>query len=210
MCLRPVKRGPLLIQPLSFQSFPHSFTQWTTTKSFPFNIFHTLSIVMGGVGVPPSENLNRYFKYSPNDQIFCRPFFSTTYEMPVFYPLCFDIHPSNAGYPPPRVLWPDARTSGRLDVQTPFLPPPVPLRRNPLGATMAIGATFLRSPGKQLRTPRCLRIVSGHRGQLDASPRCKSCLGHRSNVKCVLTMHRSAGWPAFHQRVGKAGSVRLG
>jgi len=32
----------------------------------------------------------------------------------------------------------------------------------------------------------------------------------RSNAKSVLTLHRSAGWLAFQQRVGKAGSVRLG
>ena len=53
----------------------------------------------------------------------------------------------------------------------------VPLRPNLLGATIVIGATFLRLPGKQLRSPRCLRIVSGHRGRVDAGPRCKSCLG---------------------------------
>jgi hypothetical protein len=55
---------------------------------------------MGGVGVPPAENLNRYFKYSPNHQKFCRPFFSTTYELPIFYPLCFNIHARNGGCTP--------------------------------------------------------------------------------------------------------------
>jgi hypothetical protein len=36
---------------------------------------------------------------------------------------------------------------------------------------------ILPYPGKQLRSPRCLRIVSGHRGQFDLGPLCKSCLG---------------------------------
>jgi hypothetical protein len=29
-----------------------------------------------------------------------RPFFSSTYKLPIFYPLCFDIHPCNGGYGP--------------------------------------------------------------------------------------------------------------
>ena len=38
---------------------------------------------------------------------------------------------------------------------------------------------FFANPGKQLRSTRCLREVSGHRlrQQLDAVPVCKSCLG---------------------------------
>jgi hypothetical protein len=67
----------------------------------------------------------------------------------------------------------DAGNFRRGDVQT-F---PVPLQPNALGATMSEGAGFLRHPGKQLRSPRCLRIVSGHRGQLDLGPLCKLCLG---------------------------------
>jgi hypothetical protein len=35
-----------------------------------------------------------------NDQNLSRSFFSTTYKLPIFYPLCFDIHPSNGGVPP--------------------------------------------------------------------------------------------------------------
>jgi hypothetical protein len=166
-------KNPLfLIQPVSFHSFPHSFAQWTTTNSFPFNLFHTLSIVMGGGGIPPSENLNRYFKYSPNDQIFCHPFFSTAYELPIFYPLCFDIHPSDGGCTPlaPFPTAPTARNDGcgsRFTDRASIRLPPVPLRRTSLGATMSDGATFLRLPGKQLRSPRCLRIVSGHRGRFN-------------------------------------------
>jgi RNA polymerase sigma-70 factor (ECF subfamily) len=39
------------------------------------------------------------------------------------------------------------------------------------------GARILRHPGKQLLSPRCLSILSGHRGQVDLGPLCKSCLG---------------------------------
>ena len=62
-----------------------------------------------------------------------------------------------------------------------LLTPSVPLRPEVLGATMGKGARNLYDPGKQLRSPRCLRIVSGHR--VRQVPRavpgcnCKSCLG---------------------------------
>lgn len=55
--------------------------------------------------------------------------------------------------------------------------PLVPLQPNALGATMSEGTRILHDPGKQLRSPRCLRIESGHRGQLVLGPQCKSCLG---------------------------------
>ncbi len=55
--------------------------------------------------------------------------------------------------------------------------PSVPLRRIHFGATIRKGARFLCHPGKQLRSPRCLTLVSGHRGQLDLGPQRKSCLG---------------------------------
>ncbi len=53
----------------------------------------------------------------------------------------------------------------------------VPLQPNAFGATIGEGTRFLHDPGKQLRSPRCLRIVSGHRGLLDLGLLCKSCLG---------------------------------
>ena len=37
-------------------------------------------------------------------QIFSPPLFSYAYELPIFYPLCFDIHPCNGGYGPPHTL----------------------------------------------------------------------------------------------------------
>src|SRR5580704_159212 len=97
-----------LIHPLSFQGFPHSFPQWTTPISFSFNRFRTLSIAMVGKGVCPFENLNHYFNfdlfanYRPVRQILCAPVFSSTYELPIFYLLCFDIHACNGGVYPPQ------------------------------------------------------------------------------------------------------------
>jgi hypothetical protein len=41
--------------------------------------------------------------------------------------------------------------------------PHVPLRPNAFGATIPKGTRILHVPGKQLRSPRCLRLVSGHR-----------------------------------------------
>jgi len=52
-----------LIHPLCFQALPHSFAQWTTPISFSFNRFHTLSIVMGGGGIPSAKNLNHHFNF---------------------------------------------------------------------------------------------------------------------------------------------------
>jgi hypothetical protein len=54
--------------------------------------------------------------------------------------------------------------------------PLVPLQPNALGATIGKGARILRHPGKQLRSPRCLTVLSGHREELDLGSLCKSCL----------------------------------
>ena len=54
--------------------------------------------------------------------------------------------------------------------------PSVPLQPKALGATISKVARILHDPGKQLRSSRCLRIVSGHRGQFFLAPLCKSCL----------------------------------
>jgi hypothetical protein len=42
--------------------------------------------------------------------------------------------------------------------------PSVPLQTNAIGATIREGTGFLHDPKKQVRSPRCLRLVSGHRG----------------------------------------------
>jgi hypothetical protein len=59
-------------------------------------------------------------------------------------------------------------TFRRLDVAT--FRRSVLLRTAIAGATISPGATILRLPGKQLRSPRCLRILSGHRDRLAAVP----------------------------------------
>jgi len=38
--------------------------------------------------------------FTPFHQIPAAPVFSFTYKLPIFYPLCFDIHPSNGGCTP--------------------------------------------------------------------------------------------------------------
>src|SRR5229473_7107936 len=60
----------------------------------------------------------------------------------------------------------------------------VPLQPNAFGATIRKGTGILHDPGKQLRSPRCLTLVSGHREPFDKVPGrrprfgwgCKSCL----------------------------------
>ncbi len=47
----------------------------------------------------------------------------------------------------------DVQTCGRSDVF-----PPVPLQPKAFGVTICKGARFLHGPGKQLRSPRCLRL----------------------------------------------------
>ena len=43
--------------------------------------------------------------FTPFHQIPAAPLFSITYKLPIFYPLCFDIHPCNGGCTPlPRFL----------------------------------------------------------------------------------------------------------
>ena len=96
--------------------------------------------------------------------------------------------------------------------------PSVPLQRNPFGATIPKGAKFLYDPGKQLRSPWCLRIVSGHRELSTDVPGRKplvltSALARRPRSSVLAQralLDRLAGWLALPRRVGKAGSVRLG
>src|SRR5258707_9630526 len=55
--------------------------------------------------------------------------------------------------------------------------PSVPLRRKHFGATIRKGARFLCHPGKQLRSPRCLRLRERTSGLSTDAPDRKSCLG---------------------------------
>ena len=84
------------------------------------------------------------------------PFPSITYKRPICNHFVFNsIRTARGVYPP--FLFPLFTTPRPL-----LTLPPVPLRANALGATMSQGARNLHDPGKQLRSPRCLRIVSGH------------------------------------------------
>ena len=94
---------------------------------------------------------------------------------------------TSALFPSRRRVWyfpPRLPSCRRSDVSTFDLFPPVPLRRKAFGATIPKGMRFLLLPGKQVRSPRCLRIVSGHREPFDVVPALsrlgrdrKSCLG---------------------------------
>jgi hypothetical protein len=55
--------------------------------------------------------------------------------------------------------------------------PRVPLQPSAFGATITKGTAFRHDSGKQLRSPRCLRLMSGHREQLNLGSLYKSCLG---------------------------------
>ena len=79
-------------------------------------------------------------------------------------------------------LVPRLRASVAIDASP--LAPPVPLRHKAFGATICKGARFLQDPGKQVRSARCLRVVSGHRELFFGVPGSsrlgrdrKSCLG---------------------------------
>jgi hypothetical protein len=69
-------------------------------NSFLIKRFRTLSNKWRVYGVHPIQFLKYYFNYCRPihfHQIPRPPFFSFTYKLPIFYPLCFDIHPCNGG-----------------------------------------------------------------------------------------------------------------
>src|ERR1700730_9760446 len=91
--------------------------------------------------------------------------------------------------------------------------PLVPLQPNALGATIGNDTRILHDPGKQLCSPRCLRLRE--RISRTVQDRSRSQTPIRSGLQVVprpnvLKLDRSAGWLALQQRAGKAGSVRLG
>src|ERR1700682_1494628 len=113
----------------------------------------------------------------------------------------------------------------------------VPLQPSALGVTMSQGPGFLQHPGKHPRSPRCLKILSGHREPFYDVPgqtptrfgsqvdRFAIALARRPG-STVLTLDLSrvarathpcrtesalaSGKDAGKRRAGKAGSVRLG
>jgi len=112
------------------------------------------------------------------------------------------------------VLWLTSHPMRPPGVERPlFHPPPsVPLQPATLGATMASGARNFRHPGKQLRSTRCL---TGERTSVTAAARRRPRLQVVPG-STVLTVDRSRVARTSIQvisaenRVGKAGSVRMG
>jgi hypothetical protein len=155
MFASPQFRQPFVGFPGTFPASPDRIEDLAgVTKSFHFKLFHTLL---------------RFFARSQNSTLL----FSSTSTL-------LGKNTGGMGVPLPSPT-PGRSEWGRVAFLTFLLPlstsqPFVPLRPSPLGATIVLGATFLRPPGKQLRSPRCLSIMSGHRGRFDISPLCKSCL----------------------------------
>ena len=186
-----------LIQPLSFLTFTHSSAQRATPIYFSFNHLHTLSTATEGVGgTPPPRrsNVSAYLLLSTPFFLmhlrvahFSSPFFS--YPCALFcaflhlqktQPPCFQSFPHSAskntgvGYPAShaRPFRGDYRAPNQSPVTSHQSPlwPSAPLRRTAFGATIRKGTRNLYVPGKQLRSPRCLTILSGHREPFDDVP----------------------------------------
>jgi len=81
----------------------------------------------------------------------------------------------------------DVATFRRLDV------PPVPLRPNAFGATIRKGTRFLHHPGKQLRSPWCLRVRERTSGTVHRRSRSKTPTRSGSQVVpgSFVLMHRA-------------------
>src|SRR6267378_2601270 len=179
-----------LIQPLSFLTFTHSSAQRTTPIYFSFNHLHTLSTATeGGGGTPPprtcqpSHVSTTYLLYfhilAHSFALFCthkkhnplvfnrfRTLRQKTrgggYPVSCARPLRGDYHAPNKSPACPDLV-------GVTNHQS-LLWPSAPLRRAAFGATIRKGTRNLYDPGKQLRSPRCLTILSGHRGPFDDVP----------------------------------------
>ncbi len=83
--------------------------------------------------------------------------------------------------------------------------PPVPLQRKALGATIGKGARNSSRSGETTPLPPVSKDSERTSGTARSWSPSQVVPG-----SSVLTLDRSAGWLAFQQRVGKAGSVRLG
>jgi hypothetical protein len=104
--------------------------------------------------------------------------------------------------------------------------PSVPLRRKAFGATICKGTGFLHHPGKQLRSPRCLRLRERTSGTVYRRSRSQVVPGSGvltrvsgfvlTNPEQVKRTDQQGGSSthlikdAGKTRAGKAGSVRLG
>src|SRR6267154_6570644 len=88
---------------------------------------------------------------------------------------------------------------------TSSISPSVPLQPNALGATIGKVARILQDPGKQLRSPRCLRIRERTSGTVQHRYRSQTPVRSELQVvprSSVLYLDRSAGWLASRIRQG--------
>jgi len=97
-------RGAPLRFFLTLHSLFSLFDQRVFRNSFPINRFHTLSQKCRMPGDRTRQFLKYYFNSRPPipfpavGQTESPHLFSMSYELPIFYPLCFDIHPCNGGW----------------------------------------------------------------------------------------------------------------
>ena len=187
--------GNHALRPLLFQPLVHSFVFRSTPISCPSSAFRTLRPKTPGGGYPvPCARPFRGDDHAPNKS-----------------PACPDLVGVTNHQSP---LWLSA-----------------PLRRTVFGATIRKGTRNLYDPGKQLRSPRCLTILSGHREPFDDVPGYTPTQSGSQVVPGSSVLTRVSGFvltnpeqsgpqqggpsnPSVQDgalnRVGKAGSVRLG
>jgi hypothetical protein len=89
--------------PFSRPLFSYSYELFCVLEnlnSFISSHFQSPPTKTWGWGPSRLKLLNHRLNFSPNHQKLSRSFVSTTYKLPIFYPLSFHIHPCNGGYGP--------------------------------------------------------------------------------------------------------------
>src|SRR5216683_7779465 len=184
-----------LIQPLSFQTFTHSFAQRATPIFFSFNRFRTL--FSATEGIPPFLPLwNSSLCLSPCPPAPLCPLFSITYELQISQVLSFDIHACNGGCTPSH--YPGCDTSPLVSASV------RPIAEQALWCNNSQRHGISSRSGETTPLPRCLRIESGHREQFDEVPGPTPTRSGSQVVpgSIVLEKDRSAGWPTARIRQG--------
>ena len=149
------------IHPLSFHLFTGSPTQREARIYSVFNHLRTLSIATEGI--PPlfpfwnSSRSRSAPDYAPYFQAlpwgpFCKSFFLLFIHVMGGVPPSVPDHGNR-----PADRWQDFSLSPVTSHESPVTPR-VPLQTNAFGATIRKGTGILHHPGKQLRSPRCLRL----------------------------------------------------
>jgi hypothetical protein len=101
--LSPTKRPPKSFSSNTYGP-PHKCCKQKTYGKPNSFICNTYKKPGGAASTARSEHLGEgcTLSFTPFHQIPAAPVFSYTYKLPIFYPLCFDIHPCNGGGVPPR------------------------------------------------------------------------------------------------------------